>query len=241
MNPKDLIRDASKIHSCLKELPDGRLVAVKAVKIYTPTRFAERNLAFIGIETQIVGIYAITTEDKYYGVSLVNAMQRIEPTSTLKVMIGDEEFYEFSFEPGATVVASVQLVRTDTLVYRIYDEIIAKGRVPWYLGYSELAKLFDTAKYHANANIGENHEVTELLVSMISRDPSDRTKYARTMIKSAEDLKTKPPAFIPLRSVTYAATNTVNKLAGSYFKEGLTSALVNPATRVEKIESLLRV
>lgn len=240
MDIKRLVRDASKVHACLKELPDGRLVAVKECKIYVPSRFAERGLASIGIETHIVGIYAIVVEDIYYGISIVNAMMRIEPTSTIKIMIGDEEYYEFYFRPGSTVTPSVNLVKTDTLVYKIYDEIIAKGRVPWYLGYPELGKLFDTAKYHAGANIGTNHEVTELIISMIARDPKDRHQYYRKTIKSLQDGIDNPPAFIPLRSVTYAATNTLNKLAGSYFNEGVVSALVNPTDRTERIEALLR-
>ena len=240
MDPKKLIHAAKNVHSALAELEDGRLVAKKAVKIYIPSRFAERGLASIGIETQIVGIYAIVVDDAYYGISLVNAMIRIEPTSTMKVMINGDEYFEFYFEPGSTVMSSTHLVKTDTLVYRIYDEIISKGRVPWYLGYSELGKIFDTAKYHAGANVGTNHEVTELIVSMISRDPKNRHQYYRRTIKSLDDLQKNPPAYIPLRSVTYAATNTTNRLAGSYFNNGLVSALVTPADRVERIEDLLR-
>lgn len=241
MNPKKLIRDASKVHACLKELEDGRMVTIKRCKIYIPARFAERGLASIGIETHIVGIYALVVEDTHYVVSMVNAMVRIEPSSTVKILIDEEEFYEFGFEPGSTVISSLMLVKNDQLVYRIYDEIIAKGRVPWYLGYTELGKLFDTAKYHAGANIGTNHEVTELIVSMIARDSKDRHRYYRTSVKSVEDMQKNPPVFIPLRSVTYAATNTTNKLAGSYFSEGLESALVSPADRVERIEGLLRL
>lgn len=240
MNPKSLKRDPKKIHEALKELDDGRLVALKDLKIYIPTRFAERELAYVGVETVIVGIYAIVVEDAYYGVSTVNAMLRIEPTSTLKVKHEDEEYYEFFFPKGSTVLASVHLVRMDTLTYRIYDEIISKGRVPWYLSYADMGRLFDTAKYHANANIGQNNEVTELIVSMISRDPKDRTKYYRQTVKSMDDVIKNPPAFIPLRSVQYAATNTTNKLAGSYFSDGLVSALVSPADRVERIEDILR-
>jgi hypothetical protein len=126
------------------------------------------------------------------------------------------------------------------LVYKIYDEIISKGRVPWYLGYLELGQIFDTAGYHAGANIGKNQEVTELIISMISRSEKDRNKYYRTTIQSLDELMTNRPAFIPLRSVQYAATNTTNKLAGSYFSDALVSALVNPSDRVERIESLLR-
>jgi hypothetical protein len=240
MNPKQLVRDATRVKACLKELPDGRLVTTKGCKIYIPVRFAERGLASIGIETHIVGIYAMVVEDKYYSISQVNALIRIDPSSTLKINIDEEEFYEFTFDPGAVVIVSLHLVKTDTLVYKIYDEIFGKGRVPWYLRYDDLHKLFDTAKLHAGANIGQNREVTELLVSMISRDSKNRHRYYRTVPKKPEDVITNPPVFIPLRSVTYAATNTTNKLAGSYFYEGLVSALNNPADRVERIEGILR-
>lgn len=244
MNPKKLIRDPKKVHAALVEVPDdrgdARIVAKKQVKIYIPARFAERNLAQIGIETHIVGIYAIVVDDLFYGVSMVNAMLRIEPTSTMKILVDGDEYYEFSFDAGSTVVSSVQLVKTDTLVYRIYEEIFGKGHVPWYLGYGELAKLFDTAGHHAGVSIGSQPEVTELLVSMISRDLTDRTKYYRQTVKSLEDLVRNPPAYISLRSVQYAATNTTNKLAGSYFSDAMVSALVSPAERTERIESLLR-
>jgi hypothetical protein len=239
MDFSKLIRDPAKIHSCLRELPDERLVAVKPVKIYIPTRFAERNLAAIGIETNIVGIFAMVAEDTYYAVSLVNAMVRIDPTSTVKVMVDDTEYYEFLFVAGSTVLPSVQLVKNDTLVYRIYDEIISKGRIPHYLNYMDLSRIFDTAKFHAGANIGTSQEVTELIISLIARDAKERHTYYREVCTSNEYLEGTAPAFIPLRSVTYSATNTTNKMAGSYYHEGVVSALVSPSTRQEKIEKLL--
>jgi hypothetical protein len=58
-------------------------------------------------------------------------------------------------------------------------------------------------------------------------------------VQSIDDIVKKPPVYIPLRSVTYTATNTTNKLAGSYFQEGLVSALVSPSERKERIESIL--
>lgn len=240
MEINKLVRDPKKVQACLKELPDERVVALKPLKIYVPTRFTECKLASVGTETQVTGIYAIVVEDSFYGVMMVNAIMKLVPTSTMKVMINDVEYFEFYFEPGATVIASTQLVKADTLTYRIYDEIISKGKIPWYVGYEDLARIFDTAKYHAGANIGENQEVTELIVSIIARDSEDRTKFYRTTVKSMEDLLKRPPAFIPMRSVQYAATNTTNKLAGSYFTDGMVSALVNPADRTERIEELLR-
>ena len=126
-------------------------------------------MAEIGVENNIVGIYAIVVDNQFYGVSLINSMLKINPSSTLKVKIYGVEYFEFTFNPGSTVIKTNVLIKVDTLVYRIYDEIISKGRVPWYLDYNDLGKIFDTAKSHAGANIGQNNEVTEMIVSMISR------------------------------------------------------------------------
>lgn len=240
MNPRKLIRDPSKIREILLEMPNGSVVCTKECKIYIPSRFTERNLAEVGVDNVISGVYAIVTEDLYYGVSLINAMIRIKPSNTVKTKINGVDYLEFTFKENTVVIESTTLVKTDTLVYRIYDEIISKGRVPWFVDYNDLGHIFDTAKSHANANIGLNSEVTELIVSMICRDKSDKTKYYRTTIESPEDLKTKPPVYIPLRSVIYAATNTTNKLAGSYFASAVGSALVSPAERTERLEHLLR-
>lgn len=239
MITSQLVRDASKVHDCLREVAGDRLVAVKPVKIYIPAIFADSDLAVIGSETYIVGIYAIVTEDGYYGVSTINAMMAIEPTTTNRVQIDGDEYFEFVFDAGATVITKLQLVKTNTIVYRIFSEIISKGRVPWYLGYRELGSIFKTAQKHAGANVGQNHEVDELMVSIIARDPNDRNKGYRQMIKQELDLSLIQPVFIPLRSVQYAASNTLNKLAGSYFHQGMVSALVNPSERVERLESLL--
>ena len=85
-----------------------------------------------------------------------------------------------------------------------------------------------------------NPEVMELIASMVSRNQKNRLEYYRHTIQNRDELKTNPPLFVALRSVSDSATNTTNKLGGSYFEEGLTSALVNPTERVERIEDLLR-
>lgn len=237
---QSLTRDASRVTETLEELPDNRLVTKKGCKIYVPARFAEHDLAYLGVNNYIVGIYAIVVDDTYYGVSTVNAMINIDPTDTNKIKIEGEDYIEFVFAPGSTVFKSLDLVKIDVLTYKIYDEIFSKGRVPLYLDYNDLGGIFDTAKYHANANLGTTGEVTQLIASMISRDHDDKTKYYRTMINDLSDVRNKPPAFIPLRSVAYAATNTTTRLGGSYFDKGVVSALVNPSDRVERIESLLK-
>jgi hypothetical protein len=160
----------------------------------------------------------------------------------MKVLIEEDEYFEFEFERGATVIPLLDLVKTDSLVYKIYNEIIAGGHTPWYLSrdYALMALIFDTAKEHAGANIGQNHEVTELLISMVARNANNRNEYYRHAISSMGDLIANPPVMIPLRSVEFAASNTLNKLAGSYFSRGVVSALVSPTERLERLDRILQ-
>lgn len=239
MDFSQLTRNAAQVQTALQELPDGRVVALREVKIYVPERYTERDMAYVGVENYILGIYAISVEDKFYGVSLINAMIGIDPSTMNRIKYKDVGYLEFVFNPGSTVFKSLDLVKTDKMAYKIYDEFFSSGKTPWYLGYEELGKIFNTARYHAGANVGSNREVTQIFASIVARDPNDRTKYYRQTVKSLSDLRAHPPVIVPLKSVEYAATNTLNKLGGSYFDTGVVSALNDPTDRVERIEGHL--
>jgi hypothetical protein len=234
-----LTRDPQRVQSALRKLDDKRVVCVKPTKIYIPARFTEIGLASVGTKTQIIGICAIVVDDAIYSVMMANAIVWIDPTSVSTVTIDDTEYFEFSFEAGSTVFTTTEVVQMDSVCYSIYNEIIAGGRVPAYLSYLDLAHIFDSAKKYAGVNIGGNREVTELICSLIARDSEKREFYYRQTAKSLADVLASGPAFIPLRSVQYSATNTTNRLVGSYFREGLNAALVMPAERAERIEKLL--
>lgn len=236
---KKFIRQPQVVIDNLREMTDGRLVTVRGCKIYAPVRYLEKNLAQLSPEKYVCGIVAIVVDDVHYGVLSVPAMIGIEPSVTNRVEFDGDEYFEFVFDPGSVVINNLNLVQTDTIPYRLYDEFLSNGRVPWYFDSEDLARIYETAKKHADANVGAQHEITELIVSLISRDPSDRTKYYRHSVTSKEDLVKRPPAFVPLKSVHYSATNTVNKLGGNYFDEGVRSAIISPASRVEAIESLI--
>lgn len=240
MNVKSLIRNPAAIHNSLVETPDGRLLTKTGCKIHIPARYAERGLADVGVENFILGLYAMIVDDTYYAVSTVCAFIKVDPTSVTRIKVNSDDYYELYFEAGSTVFPSLDLVKRDTLVYNIYDELFSKGYIPWYFGYNDLGRVFDTAKKHAGTNIGSNKEVTELIVSLVSRDAKDKTKYYRTAVNTLADLEKNLPEFIALRDVTYAATNTTNRLGGSYAAVGIVASLNNPSDRTERIESLLR-
>lgn len=239
MDIRHYTRDAGKIKSVLKELPDNSLVALKRVRIFIPVRFEERSLASISTETHICGVYAIADDNNFYAVSTVNAMIRITPSLINTVKVEGEAYYEFVFEAGSTVIPNLNLVKNDVMTYYIFDELFAKGRVPWYLSYDDLGSVFSTAKKHAGVDFSRNREIIELIASIVARDPNDRYRMYRHAIKDRSTLLTNPPDYVPLDAIQFTATNTTSKLVGAYMSDGVVSALVNPAERSERIESLL--
>lgn len=237
MDIQSLVRDADYVFSTLRELEDESLVATKETKIYFPARFVEQGLASVDIETNVIGIFPIVVDGKY-SVFSVCAMVRFDPVEISTLMIGNEEYYEMLFTPGATIMPNINVAAVDTLVYRIYNEFIAKGRVPWYMSYEQdMMRIFDTASEYAGAGIGQEHEITELLLTITGRNPANLNESYRLVAGEIPD----PPRYISLKTVEYSSTNAFNKLGGANFNRGVIGALVSPSVIPERSETLLRL
>ena len=100
----------------------------------------------------------------------------------------------------------------------------------------DMPRLFDTAGEYAGAGIGQEREVTELLMTVIARDPDNLNRGYRFAYGETD----KPPRYISLKTVEYTATNSFNKLGGANFTRGVIGALVSPTTEPEFLESQLR-
>lgn len=235
-----LIRDAALVMSNLVKNKTGQILTKTPCRIQVPVRFSEVGLGEIGINTYTYGLFPIILESGHYAVLNVNAIVQLNPQRLSIVTIDEVDYHEFYFDSGDVVIKASDLLKREALLYNVFDEFIFKGKIPWYVDYEDLGKLFDTAKYHAGSNVAQNLEVIEFIASMVSRSKEDRTKYIRTIGESYKDFSLDKIDYVALKSVFYSVNSTVNKLAGSYFNDGVTSALVVPSTQVEKIEKILR-
>jgi hypothetical protein len=233
-------RDAATALSYLFENASGQVLTKKNCKIQIPVRFTEVGLGEIGINTFSYGFFPIIFDSDEYAVLSVCAMVELNPYKLTTVSIDDDDYYEFYFDAGQVVFKATDLVKKETLMYNVFDEFIFKGKLPWYAEYEDVGKLFDTALYHAGSKVARNLEVIEFVASMISRSKADRTKYIRTLAESYNDVRLEKVDFVPLKSVFYSVSSTLNKIAGSYFTDGVTSALVQQSDNVEKIERIIR-
>jgi hypothetical protein len=235
-----LKRDAKRVLSHLHLQEDGSVITDAPCTIEIPVRFTERNLAVLGSDVFTIGFFPIIFNGEYYGVNNTIGMVQIVPSSTEKVIRGGkDEYYAFSFQRGDVLFKSVDIVVNDTLTYYLYNEFVSMGNIPWYMNYYDTANMFETAFEHAGVTLGAR-SILELIISTITRDSTDLTRLYRHILSSHEDIWTKPPVTVPFKSVIWNTADTVSKLNGANFNDGITSAVVNPSENVELIEELLR-
>ena len=130
MDYKQLQRNPKMVMSELVTRPDGSVVTKNGCKIYFPVRYADIELAEVGADNLCVGIFPIVVQDKYYSVLIVDAMVSLKPSDINKVKIDEIPYYEFIFEPGSVVIATLDLVQDGKMLYRIYNEFFTKDTVP---------------------------------------------------------------------------------------------------------------
>lgn len=239
MDLRTLTRDPAKVLSVLAENGDSLLVK-QDCKIYVPVLWEEKGLVSIGNEVIIPAVFAISVEDKYYGVSLAITNLTITPSETNTVDTPDGRYYEFVFDAGSVLCPDLETPRVQELAYYIFDLFVSSGKIPMFLSYIDLASLFMEAEYHVGLRLGANVAVIPMIIATIARLKSDRTRYYRHAIKDISEVTTNPPVYISFSDVTYNATNTVAKLMGAYYNLGVNSALANPSERLEQFEIPLR-
>lgn len=231
---KATTRNAGAVLATLKTV-GKQIIASKPCSIQIPLNYENAKLAQIGEDIYVLGVFAIILESGEYAVSNVMTLIKLKPTKVSTITILEDEYYEFYFDAGSVVIDNTEVVQRDNILFSVFNEFVFKANIPWFMTYSDLGKLYDTCKEYANSNIGDTYEVMEFIASILGRATNDRSIYYRL----GGNYKI-PPQYVSMASVFYSMHNTVNKIAGNYFSDGLVSALVNPSDRVEKIEKLLR-
>ena len=210
-------------------------------KVVFPRRYLERDMAYIGDDVRSVGIFMISTAGAWALFSVV-AMVEMQPDSINYISHNGVDYVELVFDKGSRLFKSLEVVRQDVLVYRVYKEIISSGNVPFYMQLTpeidDVSAVLDTALEYAGTSIGSQRPVTELITSLSARNPESLVEYFRQLPDEVQ-AKTRPN-FIGLISAAYGATTTLSRLAGSYFDQGMVGSIVYPTEEISRQERLIR-
>lgn len=233
-----LKRDKEKVMSAIR-FEGKKMIANKDLKIVFPCRYEETKLAVIIDVVSTLGIFAII-HDGCYAVNRLLARVQLTPTEINKVKYQGTDYYELEFLAGETITENTDVLKESTIGYDIYNNFIALGKIPWFMGPDDVLRLFEDSLEDTGEAYGSTPTIFEMIACTIMRSRTDPRVFWRQSVKSHQDALDNPPDYISLKNVSLGAQNTVSKLVGAYFKEGLTSALLYPSDKENVVETLLR-
>ncbi len=213
--------------------------ATETLFLIFPKRFLDKNLAYIENKVKLIGIFIIIDENNNYSLTNIPNFLTMEPNSISSITIDDKEYIKLEFKKDSIILSNVNLVMNDDFVFNIFDDFFISGNIPFYLNYEDLLSFFLSVRKYANSSIADNPKGIEILISIITRSKSDRSKYLRQVLKSKDELKKDIQTYISLSNLTEGYNNSISRLTGSYLKEGMVSVLVDPETKESDINSVL--
>ena len=224
-------RDKTFIESKIY-IKDGKVYTREKTIIEFPKWYENKELIDIQEATYLYGVFAIIIGDKY-SVSIIPTLINTTPIIVTEVERENGTYIQFIYGKDDVLIDNINVVKKDLLSYNLFENFFIYAKAPWFIGYDDLIKIMDNLVSYANSNLGDNFIASELVTSFIARTKKDKSVFLR------QD-PTATPEFVDLTNVYFSALSTLNKVAGNYFTEGLTSALVQKEVTPTKLENLVR-
>lgn len=217
----------------------SKWIAAEKVQIIFPKRYINGKLGNRDDKFNVVAIFCIILEDGSWDVCSICSIMPLTPSEATTIKINGIDYFSLIWEAGDVICPNVNLVQRNNLAFEIYDEFVAKTRLPPYFDNLDHSTVLDSLEDFTGVNLNANLANTRIYNSTTARNPKDRTQPIRELFKKQSDFFSLEVDFIPLNSVAFGADNTTARLAGSYQGEGINSALVNPSEKIEPIEQIL--
>ena len=164
----------------------------------------------------------------------LTALLRLSPSRVGKANRNGKSSFELTFEKNDIFLISTTFIMNNSLAYTLFAEFLSLGHMPEFVSYDESATFFQRLSSGTGLKFQTNHTIYELLLAYLARKADDlNTQYRH-------DPKGKL-TFISLQSVSHGTDSTTAKIAGSYFQDGLLSAIVTEkgSENLSELEQLL--
>jgi hypothetical protein len=232
-----LKRNGKLIVSKLKEKGD-EIYATEKLSVVFPTRYINRHLCLIGNKVSLISVFLIADDKGNYGIMNIPAMIDLTPNEIMDIKVDGADYKELIFEKDSLFTDNNNLMKRADFMYDMFDEFLINGKVPFFLNYDDLSNLFRyTAKY-ANTGLGNNPLAMEITTSIIARSKKDVNVKYREYLSNPKG-KVEQPNFIGLMDIYNTFDSNINKMAGSYAKAGISSAVTNKQQTTSSIEEVL--
>lgn len=193
-----------------------------------PDWYLDKNLAIFGETSKVYGVFAIIMGDNYT-TSIIPTLLDIRPIMIKKIKREDGDYTQLFFNKGDTIVQNTKVVMKDVLGYSLFESFYMYAKVPWFINYEDGVRILDNMPKYGGSGVGVNNIANELMISFLTRLKTNKNQFHRLHLD-------KEYTFIDLMDVFYGVKTVTNKIAGNYFKDSLTSALVQDEKQTSKLE-----
>ena len=229
-------RDATKINADIT-VAGVTAITKKGCYIYIPVEYTSKELAFISNTIEIIGVFAISTDRKTYGVCGITTYVEITPTSFEEVDVDGVPYYEFCFDPGTVVFPNLEVSVISDPVYKIASYVYDYGKRPFWFNIIDDAELLSDTDIWNGFTVFGDQITADCYAAHTQRAANDSRVFFRSTLKKDSDIYSKPQ-FIPLRNGSLNKTSRLAKLADVELKRGIRSALNVDPIRAEPLEDL---
>lgn len=240
MDFRTMKRNVKRIHDAIDYDSENSVMrATEEFSILFPSHWLNGKLGYVDGIYRVTGLLTYVVGNSY-AVSLVPSMMPLTPTSTTEVKIGKLNYMVLSWEDGDVICPNTSLPSSKSLLYEIYNEIIAKGKQPAYFNYSNRANLLYSSKRFADVDLGGSQPLEAIFAANCIRSADDMTMALRETFETQEDYDNKEGVVIPFQNVSYGTTNATSRVLGSRLGQAMVTELVSDNDTNESIEDLLR-
>jgi len=238
-NSSDLKRNSNLIKSKLKTV-GNTIITNTDLSILVYHKFVDKEMTILDNICKVMGIMAIIDNDNNYAIMTVPGIMSVEPNEIEDVEIDGEHYYKLVISKGDALISDTTIVKDTGNVYKVFDLLILKGKVPFFLNYEDMLAIFKNLPEFTGTKIGKDTLPFEIFIAMIARDKNDPTKDFRLTVKTHNDAIKESPKWVGLTNIYYSFGSTLSKIAGSYFKTGVLVAAVNKNKKPTKLEKILK-
>jgi hypothetical protein len=205
------------------------------LEIFIPKVYQDRNMLVLGENAVCLGIFQLRINDTFFTNMMFLGRLTIEFITSRNEVEDGYPYIVLELAKDSIFINNATLVKDNNLIYEIFVMFLALGKIPPFISYDMIQKLFDNDNNHCGVSLNINHTIFEMIYAHMFRDMNDPYLFYR--LTSMD----KPPQIVPINQISHGPISTTSRIVGSYLNEGITAALIDDTPHVSsKIENLLR-
>lgn len=181
-----------------------------------------------------LGVFDMEVDGVVSGMILVAHIE-MKPSDIETVEENGSKIIKLTFHRGDTFMVSTNTVKDERLAFYVWMVYVKFSNQFAAFNYDDQAIIFDRIMNTCGISFaGVDHSVYEMIFAHLSRDMNDINVPFRNTDMKGECFR------ISLNDVTHTSRSTSARVIGSWFSDGINSALVTPNTSNSLVEDLLR-